>query len=394
MRKDFIYLGLVLILLPFNTLSGQEKIQLDTTECYQKKGNIQQIYYKDDFENRSEPHNRPEFILYLFGDAGNPHCAKKVNRYFYTNLLEHKSKSAVVFLGDNVYPNGVPYKSGKKKKIAQTKLEVHLNGLTDYPHQAYFLPGNHDYRTVFKSPKRIIAQQELISSFNQISKGEIALRPINQGGDMVELIELNPKIGMIIIDSGWAIKKINKRKTTQTLFREPLRSALEESEKYEYLIIAAHHPLYTVGSHGHGKIPLASEDLHTKKYRKFINEVETQLPSGVKIIYAAGHDHSIQYMKLNHFRQIVSGSGSKSSHIIEPNITSDSLKIALENRLADSKLMEKRPRFEVALNNLEFATNYKGYVQLEFYNNDDGGVWMKVVALEDYVKQVYSNRLF
>ncbi len=393
-RNGFVYLSLLLFLLPFSTIKGQEEIQLDTSECIRKKGNIKQIYYKNGSEKRSEPNNQPDFTLFLLGDVGNPHCAKPVNSHFYTNLLENETKSAVLFLGDNVYPNGIPYKSGKKKEIAKAKLEIHLNGLVDYSHRTYFLGGNHDYHKIFKSPKRILAQQELISSFNQKSKGEIAYRPLNQGGDMVELIELDPRIGLIVMDSEWAIKKINKRKKIQKLFREPLRNALKQSEKYVYLIIAAHHPMYTVGDHGHEKLFVASQDLHRKKYRKFINEIVPNLPSGVKVIYAAGHDHSIQYIKLDEFAQIISGSGSKSNHIIESNIPSDSLSIALKNRLADEKLMGKRSRFETALNNLEFATNYKGYVQLEFYNNDYGGVWMKVMALEDDVKQVYSNRLF
>ncbi len=393
-RNAFFHLSLLLALSPFNTINGQEEIQLDTSECIRKKGNIKQIYYKDGSENHSEPAGRPDFTLFLFGDAGNPHCAKPVNSHFYTNLLEHKTKSAVLFLGDNVYPNGIPYKSGKKKEIAQAKLEMHLNELVDYSHRAYFLAGNHDYHKIFKSPKRILAQQQLIRSFNEKSKGEIAYRPINQEGDMVELIELDPRIGLIVMDSEWAIKKINKRKKIQKLFREPLRNALKQSEKYDYLIIAAHHPMYTVGDHGHEKLFLASEDLHRKKYRKFIHEIVPNLPSGVKVIYAAGHDHSIQYIKLDKFTQIISGSGSKSNHIIESNIPSDSLNVALENRLADKKLMGKRSRFETALNNLEFATNYKGYVQLEFYLNNSGEVWMKVQALNENVQQVYSNRLF
>jgi len=247
LRKAFSYLSLLITLIPFSTICGQEKIQLDTSDCIRKKGNMKQIFYKDGSVSSSAPSTQPDFTLFLFGDAGNPHCAEAVNSHFYTNLLEHETRSAVLFLGDNVYPNGIPYKSGKKKKIAQAKLEVHLNELVDYSHRAYFLAGNHDYHKVFKSPKRIIAQQQLISSYNEKSKGEIAYRPVDQAGDMVELIELDPKIGLIAMDSEWAIKKINKRKKIQKLFREPLRNALKQSEKYEYLIIAAHHPMYTVG---------------------------------------------------------------------------------------------------------------------------------------------------
>ena len=211
-RFTFFHLSLLLALSPFSTIYGQQEIQLDTSECIRKKGNIKQIYYKNGPENRSEPAGQPDFTLFLFGDTGNPHCAKAVNSHFYTNLLKHETESAVLFLGDNVYPNGIPYKSGEKKKIAQAKLKVHLNELVDYSHRAYFLAGNHDYHKAFKSPKRILAQQELISSFNQKSKGEMAFRPRKQAGDMVELIELDPKIALIAIDSEWAINKINKRK--------------------------------------------------------------------------------------------------------------------------------------------------------------------------------------
>jgi UDP-2,3-diacylglucosamine pyrophosphatase LpxH len=368
-------------------------VQLDDSECIRKKGNVKQIYYKNASEIPSGPESTPDFTLFLLGDTGDAHCAEPVNEHFYSKLLKHQTESSVVFLGDNVYPNGIPYNSGKKKKIAQAKLEIHLDRLVDYSHTAYFVAGNHDYHKVFKSPKRILAQQELIRSYDQKSKGEIAYRPIDQAGDMVELIALNSKIAMLAMDSQWALKKINKR-NTRKLFREPLERALKESENYEYLIIAAHHPLYTVGDHGHEKLFIASEDLHRKKYRKLINEIEPKLPSGVKIIYAAGHDHSLQHIKLDNFHQIVSGSGSKSNHIIGHDITSDSLKIALENHLADEQFMKKRSRFETSLRNLEFATNYKGYIQLDFYHQNGGEVWMKAFGLDNEVEQLYVTRLF
>ena len=395
MRNVISLLSLLLILITCSTTYSQEKIQLDHSECIRKKGNVKQIYYRNVLEATSESNSKPDFTLFLLGDTGNPHCAEAVNDHFYTKLLKHQTESAVVFLGDNVYPNGIPSKSRKKKRIAQAKLEVHLDRLVDYSHRAYFVAGNHDYHKAFKSPKRIVAQQELIRSYDQKSKGEIAFRPVDQAGDMVALIELNPQIAMIAMDTQWALKKINK-KNTRKLFTEPLERALKESEKYEYLIIAAHHPLYTVGDHGHEKLFIASEDLHRKKYRKLINEIEPKLPLGVKIIYAAGHDHSLQHISLDHFHQIVSGSGSKSNHIIEKDIPADSLGTAIAHRLADKKFMQKRPRFETALKNLEFATNFKGYVELEFYlDSEDGGeVWMKAFGLENEVKQMYSTRLF
>lgn len=115
-RSAFFQVSLLIVLLPFSTICGQEKILLDTSDCIRKKGNIKQIYYKDGSVSSSAPSTQPDFTLFLFGDAGNPHCAEAVNSHFYRNLLEHETRSAVLFLGDNVYPNGIPYKSGKKRK--------------------------------------------------------------------------------------------------------------------------------------------------------------------------------------------------------------------------------------------------------------------------------------
>ena len=393
LRKVASLFSFLLILITFSTAFSQQNVQLDDSECIRKKGNVKQIYHRNVPEPTSRPDTKPDFTLFLLGDTGNPHCAEPVNDHFYSKLLKHQTESAVVFLGDNVYPNGIPSNSGKKKDIAQAKLKIHLDQLVEYSHRTYFVAGNHDYHKAFKSPKRIIAQQELIRSYDQKSKGEIAYRPVDQSGNMVELIELNSKIAMIAMDTQWALKKINK-KNTKKLFREPLEQALKQAEQYEYLVLVAHHPLYTVGDHGHEKLFIASEDLHRKKYIKLINEIEPNLPSGVKIIYAAGHDHSLQHIKLERFHQIVSGSGSKSNHVVENGISSGSLEMAIKKRLDDKEFMKKRPRFETALKNLEFATNYKGYVQLEFYPDNGGEVWMKAFGLDNQVKQVYTTRLF
>ena len=309
-----------------------------------------------------------------------------------------------MYLGDNVYTNGIPYRSytsdtyeGKnmKVKIAETKLLVQLNRLSEYTGNAFFVPGNHDYHKIVKSPKRIDAQRNLITAFDKKKEtdGEIAFKPAAREDLKVELVELTPEIAIIFIDSEWAVRKINKPESKR-LFTDPLKKAFDTAQKYNYVILAAHHPLYSVGDHGHEKLIFASEDIHRKKYRKYIRSIESYLNKGINIIYAAGHDHSIQHIHSQNFHQIISGSGSKSNHIIKNEVPSDSLQYAIANHLTDEAFMKKRPRFKTALESLLFATNYNGYVQLEFYSGRNE-VWMKVYAISDNsLKNLYSARLF
>lgn len=397
---------LILILLYLNPIisNARQVVQLDTIECIRKKGQVKQLYESERNVNQDEPAIDPDFILFLIGDTGNPQCVPELNDSFYRKVHESTVKSSIVYLGDNVYTNGIPYRSytsdtyeGKnmKVKIAETKLLVQLNRLSEYTGNAFFVPGNHDYHKIVKSPKRIDAQRNLITAFDKKKEtdGEIAFKPAAREDLKVELAELTPEIAIIFIDSEWAVRKINKPESKR-LFTDPLKKAFDTAQKYNYVILAAHHPLYSVGDHGHEKLIFASEDIHRKKYRKYIRSIESYLNKGINIIYAAGHDHSIQHIHSQNFHQIISGSGSKSNHIIKNEVPSDSLQYAIANHLTDEAFMKKRPRFKTALESLLFATNYNGYVQLEFYSGRNE-VWMKVYAISDNsLKNLYSARLF
>ncbi len=404
MKKFPILPILVLLFFIPDISTAQQIVQLDTTGCIRKEGRVKQIYESEKDMDRTEPAIDPDYILFLIGDTGNPQCVPELNESFYRYVHESTAKSAIVYLGDNVYTNGIPYRSytsdtyeGKsmKVKIAEAKLLVQLNRLSGYPGNAYFVPGNHDYHKMIKSPKRIDAQRNLITAFNKKKEtnGEISFKPAGRDDLKVELLELTPEIAIIFIDSEWAVRKINKS-ASKRLFTDPLKKAFNAAEKYKYVILAAHHPLYSVGDHGHEKLFLASEDIHRKKYGKYIHTIEPYLNQGMNIIYAAGHDHSIQYMHPQNFHQIISGSGSKSNHIIKNEVHSDSLQYAIDTRLSDEDFINKRPRFKTALESLRFATNYNGYVEIKFYA-ERNEVWMNVFAISDNtLKNLYSAQLF
>src|SRR5690606_13344473 len=52
----------------------------------------------------------------------------------------------VVFLGDNVYPDGLPPEGAEGRAAAERVLRTHLAALQRSRARGYFLLGNHDWR--------------------------------------------------------------------------------------------------------------------------------------------------------------------------------------------------------------------------------------------------------
>src|SRR5690606_7985554 len=111
------------------------------------------------------------------------------------------------------------------------------------------------------------------------------------------------------------------------MFRES-RDITRETEG-RFLIVAAHHPFQSAGAHG-GFIPFwkafglrlllarsgaIMQDLNSIVYRELRREMLTAFESRPPLVFAGGHDHSLQVIANDSFPNprfsIVSGSGSK-----------------------------------------------------------------------------------
>src|SRR5437867_13039464 len=60
-------------------------------------------------------------------------------------IREVGTESAVVFLGDNIYPNGMPDQNDKMRKRAEARIKVQLDVVKNHAGKVYFLSGNHDW---------------------------------------------------------------------------------------------------------------------------------------------------------------------------------------------------------------------------------------------------------
>ncbi len=109
----------------------------------------------------SEIKSENDFKLFLIGDAGN---ADEPQAKETLNLLKGKldsadSNSMLIFLGDNIYPNGMPKESDKGYALAKQKLEDQLAITKNFKGKTLVIPGNHDW---YSGLSGLNAQESLV----------------------------------------------------------------------------------------------------------------------------------------------------------------------------------------------------------------------------------------
>jgi hypothetical protein len=87
-----------------------------------------------------------ETSLFLIGDAGAPNNdGEPVLAALERQVSEAPARKAIVFLGDNIYPTGLPDTgaSGRDQAERQLLAQIEVGVRTGTP--TYFVPGNHDW---------------------------------------------------------------------------------------------------------------------------------------------------------------------------------------------------------------------------------------------------------
>ncbi len=292
--------------------------------------------YKNSREKAAFPNKEIAHSFYLIGDGGNSPLGSqsKAIKYLQETLKKASKNSTVLFLGDNIYPKGMPKKSDEGRAFAEHQLVVQTNAVKDFNGDAIFIPGNHDwYSDGLKGLKR----QE---NFIEAVLGKNTFLPEN--GCPIEKVEISDDIVMIIVDSEWYITNWDKHPTinddceikTRFKFFEELESLIKKA-RGKTTVLALHHPVFSNSSHG-GQYSFSSSlkpipvlgtfknilrktsgaspaDLQNKKYNAFKKRIVTLAQENDKVIFVSGHEHSLQYIERDNLAQIISGAGSKST---------------------------------------------------------------------------------
>lgn len=290
----------------------------------------------NDTVNSSFPNKEITHSFYLIGDAGNSPIgsSSQALKAFKTELDKASKYSTALFLGDNIYPKGLPEKETKGRAFAEYQLKIQTEAVSNFKGKTIFIPGNHDwYSGGLKGLKR---QERYIEN----TLGEHTFLPEN--GCPIETVEISNDVVIIAIDSQWYLTNWDEHPTinddceikTKAKFFEELEGAIKKA-RGKTTVIALHHPMFTNGPHG-GQYSFVSHlkplpilgtlknillktggispaDLQHKKYNTLKKRLVTLAQENNKVILVSGHEHSLQYLVQDNLPQIISGAGSKST---------------------------------------------------------------------------------
>ena len=292
--------------------------------------------YNNAIKQSAFPDKKIAHSFYFIGDAGvsgHPESSKAI-KAFKKELSQASEHSTVVFLGDNIYPKGLPKKGDSGRDSAENQLDAQIDAVAAFKGETIFIPGNHDwYSNGLKGLKR---QEKYIED----ALGKNTFLPEN--GCPIEKVEISEDVVMIVIDTEWYLTNWDRHPTinddceikTRFKFFEAFESLVKKA-RGKTTIIAMHHPMFTNGPHGgqydaksHLKpIPVlgtlknvlrktsgvSPADLQNKRYNTFKKRIVTLAQENKKALFVSGHEHSLQYLVRDNLPQIVSGSGSKST---------------------------------------------------------------------------------
>lgn len=311
---------------------------------------LNQLYYAKDepTENFEYPHDRPiEKSFYLLGDAGYspPGGSSEALLAFKTYIDSVKQiGNYTLFLGDNIYPEGLVAKDHPEREIGEYRLDAQIDAVENYDGELIFIPGNHDwYNQGITGLKR---QEDYLQE--KLDQENVYLPKPGCG---LTSIEISDNIQLIIAESQWFLEDWDEHptinddcpeiKTREAWFLE-IDNELKKNQT-KTVVFAIHHPLYTNGLHGgkfhlndhifptQRKLPLpllgslanlirttggvTSTDLQNERYKGMRKRIETIASRWGNVIFVSGHDHSLQYIEHDEIKQIVSGSASKASYV-------------------------------------------------------------------------------
>ena len=302
----------------------------------------------------SGPAQNPVHRVFLIGDAGACDTLRNCPALLQLQkqlAMADPDHSSVIFLGDNVYPHGMPGKKDPGRRAAENRLNVQLQAVRDFGGAVVFIPGNHDWARGKPDGEKFRALQE--DYLSTVAPDNVVFLPERGCPGPVEL-DLDDQLTAIIGDTQWWLhrhrKKAGGKDGCQVLNKAEWIAMLKEyvkSNRNKHVLVLGHHPMFSKGIHG-GYFPLEAhlfplrsvrsgwwiplpvlgsiypfyrsvighrQDLAHPDYQQWIQSAHGVLKTYAPLVYAAGHEHNLQYSERDGVHHIVSGSGSKSTPV-------------------------------------------------------------------------------
>ncbi len=290
-----------------------------------------------------------DVTLFLIGDAGAPQVPPDSEPV----LIALRAAAAVAphpfiaFLGDNLYPNGLPDSTAPGRPKAERRISQELGVLQGTGLPGLFVPGNHDWDGMAPGGWNAIQRQgRYIAAAGGTGSG---LLP-RDGCPGPAIVDVGSAVRLVALDTQWWLQ--NGPKPVDPTSRcaadsereviDAVRAALRGAGS-RTAVVVAHHPPVSGGPHGghfewqdhifplrHLKswlwIPLpvlgsaypiarehgwSTQDVSGAPYRRMSAALDSAFAGAPPLIYAAGHDHALQVIAGTSVRYVlVSGAGT------------------------------------------------------------------------------------
>lgn len=320
----------------------------------------------------------PTYRVLLLGNIGNGPSEQPslVQEMLAAHLATVDSNSAVVFLGDNTPCCSFPDSANAAESEVADGLSSWLNALQGYAGEVVFLPGNTESGSTTEGRQTLQHKAYFID--RALERRDVFR--LAEGYPGPEVIKLTDGLTMIALNTQWWLDSRQRYGDTGEYdLNEPLDFLTELEEvlykhRNDQLIMVGHHPLFSNGNYG-GKFslwqhltPLPAlgsamplyrqlvgnrQDLASSRYRVFRQEMLQLLRIQHNLIYAAAHDHSLQYFAKDDRRRvkhhITSGSANYDDHVSKGRGAS-------------------------------FVSRAHGFMEVEFY--EDGSAWLNAWTID------------
>jgi hypothetical protein len=289
-----------------------------------------------------------DVTLFLIGDAGGPAVPPDSEPVFMALRAAAASAphAVIVFLGDNVYPSGMPDTAAPTRAAAVRALNEELRVVRASGARGLFVPGNHDWDSMQPGGWDAIRREE---RFIAAAGGGPALLP-GGGCPGPVVVDVGQVVRLVALDTQWWLQDGPKPAgpTATCPARSEgdvidyLRAAVRTPDK-RAVVVVAHHPLMSGGAHGGHfgwrdhvfplrnikswlwiPLPLvgslypiaraegiSSQDIPSRAYGRMRAALDGAFAGAPPLIYAAGHDHTLQVIAGTSTRYVlVSGTGT------------------------------------------------------------------------------------
>lgn len=269
--------------------------------------------------------------LWLVGDAGHPAEGEEpVLKALVREVRENPDEAVIVWLGDNIYPHGLPDSTAADFAEAAHALDAQIEAVKASGARGIFVPGNHDWDAGSPLGLEFVRRQERYVR--------------RHGGDRIEFLpgngcpgpvvrDLPGGVRLLALDTQWWLHGGAKPTGAAADCGAATEAEVVDSINHVlgtagdlHTIVVGHHPVVSGGIHGGyfdwyaylfpfypwaRQSGFANQDVASAPYRRMRGQLERAFANRAPLIYAAGHEHNLQVLRNRGGAQwhVVSGGG-------------------------------------------------------------------------------------